>query len=460
MKSIVAQSFPQQPSAGQQSLFDAETEAAQYHEASRWGWFSLLVHHQDQQTRQSSWMLREMPRVLGMVDPRHDTWLSQAEFARPNRRVVNLARIGLLFVDLDTYRQPWAAGRTPDQLAASALHYCAHEGIPAPSLLIYSGRGLQAKWILDGTLPRQALPRWNAVQRYLVDRLAALGADPAAKDASRVLRLVNTVNTKSGETAFVVHVTEGPDGKPTRYGFEYMAESVLPVARWDVEADRKARAERRQQLKLVPGGKSDNLRGFSGRRLAWDRLEDIRTLAALRGGVHEGERMRHLFRRLNFLLLSGATHSGQMYHEAKALAAELDPQWSHRQAELSTLYHKAKAFAAGEKIEFNGRQYPALYTPKNDTLVNLFQITDDEQLGLATIISEAEARRRNRERLEQRHRAAGMMPRATYEEQREATARQRRQEAQALRAQGLSVREIAGKMGVSVGAAHGYLKPF
>jgi hypothetical protein len=32
----------------------------------------------------------------------------------------------------------------------------------------------------------------------LIDRLAGLGADPAAKDASRVLRLVNTVNTKSG----------------------------------------------------------------------------------------------------------------------------------------------------------------------------------------------------------------------------------------------------------------------
>ncbi|QNM63835.1 hypothetical protein XHV734_p0071 (plasmid) [Xanthomonas hortorum pv. vitians] len=29
---------------------------------------------------------------------------------RPNRRVVNLLRIGLLFADIDTYRQPWAAG--------------------------------------------------------------------------------------------------------------------------------------------------------------------------------------------------------------------------------------------------------------------------------------------------------------------------------------------------------------
>lgn len=98
-----------------------------------------------------------------------------------------------------------------------------------------------------------------------------------------MLRLVNTVNTKSGNVCRVVHVAHGPDGEPVRYGFEYMAEALLPVARWDIEQQRRDRAERRQ-LKLMPGGKSDNLRGFSGRQLAWDRLEDLRTLAKLRGG--------------------------------------------------------------------------------------------------------------------------------------------------------------------------------
>jgi len=68
-----------------------------------------------------------------------------------------------------------------------------------------------------------------------------------------------------------------------------------------------------------------NLRGFSGRQLAWDRLEDLRKLDELRGGLAEGERMRHLFWRINFLLLSGATNPTQMYHEAAALATEISP---------------------------------------------------------------------------------------------------------------------------------------
>jgi ElaB/YqjD/DUF883 family membrane-anchored ribosome-binding protein len=401
--------------SAQLRLFSPTDEAGCYHDTARQGFFSLLIATgENNDKKQDSYRLSLMPTVLSHLDHSRDTWLSQAEFIKPNRRVVNLARIGLLFADLDTYREPWAAGRSPDELAAAVLYRCQEEGIPAPSLLVYSGRGLQAKWLLDGTLPRAALPRWNACQRHLIDRLAGLGADPAAKDASRVLRLVNTVNSKSGEVCRVVHVQHGADGEPLRYGFEYLAETLLPVARWDIEADRKARADRRQ-LKLLPGGKTGNLRGFSGRQLAWDRLEDLRRLAEIRGGVNDGQRMTHLFWRLNFLLLSGATHSGQMYHEAAALARELDPAWSYRSAELMTLYSKAKAHEAGEKIEFNGKQLSPLYTPKNDTLISLFGITDDEQRQLRTLVSQDVAKERDKERHTARRRAAGAVERATYE---------------------------------------------
>nr|ELR5102412.1 replication protein [Providencia rettgeri] len=353
----------------QLSLFDRAEEARAYHDPARAGFFSILVDVNGDK-RQSSHRLIEMPTVLELIDKSRDTWLTQAEFIRPNRRVVNLARLGLLFADLDTYRTPWAKGRTPEQLAASVLYHCAQEGIPTPSMLIFSGRGIQAKWLLDGTIPRQALPRWNACQKYLIDRLRPVGADVAAKDASRVLRLVETVNSKSGEICRVVHVENGPDGQPVRYSFEYLAEMLLPVARWTIEQQRQERAERRQ-LKLLSGAKTDNLRGFSGRQLAWHRLEDLRKLATLRGGVSEGERMQHLFWRLNFLLLSGATHSSQMYYEAKALAGELAPTWAYRDKELMTLYSKAKAYEKGEKISFAGREFAPLYTPKNDTLINL-----------------------------------------------------------------------------------------
>lgn len=440
-----------QQQAAQLALFGQAQEANTYHNAGRRGFFSLLTSKDNGDKRQSSHPLSEMATVLGMVDPTRDTWLSQAEFFRPNRRVVNLLRIGLLFVDLDTYRMPWAKGRTPEEQVAGVLYFCQAEGLPLPSLMVYSGRGLQLKWLLDGPIPRQALPRWNACQRHLVDKLAELGADPAAKDASRVLRLVDTVNTKSGNVCRVVHVQEEA-GEPARYNFEYLCEMLLPVARWDIEAQQKRKRDR--QLTLIPGGRKGNLKGFSGRQLAWDRLEDLRRLADLRGGAVEGERMQHLFWRLNFLLLSGATNASLMYHEAAALARELDASWNHRSKELMTLYGKAKANEAGETVEFNGRKVPPLYTPRNDTLINLFQITDGEQRQLKTIISADMAKERHREREKERRRAAGAVDREAYL----AAADAKKEKALELRAKGMSVRAIAKEIGASVGAVSGYLK--
>lgn len=426
-----------------------------YHDSTRSGFFSLLVDSRGGK-RQSSHRLADMPKVLNLLDKKIDTWISQAEFIRPNRRVVNLLRLGLLFADLDTYRVPALASRKPDELAASVLFFCSDTGLPAPSILIYSGRGIQAKWLLEGTIPRQALPRWNACQRYLVDRLAHVGADSMAKDASRVLRTVETVNSKSGEVCRVVHVQTGTDGQPIRYNFEYLAETLLPVARWTIEQQRQEQAETRTKKKpflLVPGNKADNLRGFSGRQLAWDRLEDLRKLAELRGGVGEGSRMQHLFWRLNFLLLSGATNSKQMYHEAAALARELDPQWNSRSKELMTLFSKAKAFESGERVSFAGKDYPPLYTPKNDTLINLFGISTDEQRQLKTIISSEIRLERDRARQEARRRAAGAVSREAFLK----AAEGRRAQAQALRTRGLSVRDIASQMGVSKSAVGRYL---
>src|SRR5690606_40899275 len=85
--------------AAQLALFGPAEEAAAYHDPRRPGFFSLLVDV-DGQKRQSSHLLANMPTVLELIDPRRDTWMTQAEFILPNRRVVNLARVGLLFADL------------------------------------------------------------------------------------------------------------------------------------------------------------------------------------------------------------------------------------------------------------------------------------------------------------------------------------------------------------------------
>ncbi|RUR51955.1 replication protein [Vreelandella populi] len=396
----------------QASLFDDEEMT--YHDVNRSGFFSIL-QVKGGAKRQSTFKLAQLPQVIPLLDKTTDTWIGQGEFFKPNRRVVNLARLGLCFTDLDTY----SVGITgkPETLARMLEVRCVDLGIPPPSIVVFSGRGLQAKWLFDGTIPAAALPRWNLCQHILVDQLSTFGADPKSKDASRVLRLTGAVNSKSGEVARVVHVRE-VNGEPVRYSFEAICDRLLPFHRQEIElkrAERKAKNAADHQIVVLPGGrKIEGLKRFTGRQLAWHRLLDLRKIAELRGGVKEGERMEHLFWQINFLLLAGATNANQMWHEAAELARSIDPQWHYDKSDLSTLYEKAKAFGKGEKIEFNGRLYPALYTPKNDHLINLFGITDEEQRKLKTIITPSLARERHAERERIRRKNAGAQSRSEY----------------------------------------------
>lgn len=429
-------------------------EASLYHDVDQRGFFSLLWNSlnpalQDARGRpkaktQKSYRLSQMPQVIEGLDETRDTWISQAEFIRPNRRVVYLLRLGLCFVDLDYYKGPWETHK-PGAMANILRGFCQDEGIPEPSLILFSGRGLQVKWLLERPLPRAALPRWKAVQRCLVDRLERFGADPGARDASRVLRLVDTINTRSGERVRVLWVNES-QGEIRHYGFDHLAEWILPIARDEIRQERDAREARRESLQLLQGGKTGNLRTFSGRQLAWDRLEDLRTLANLRAwtetGIPHGYRSKYIHWTLNFLLLSGAVHSSQLFHEARALAQEVCPDFTKDKevrSVLSTLYRKAQAYEAGEEVEFNGRTYPPLYTPRNSTLMELFDITGEEEKKLETIISKEEAAERHRERNRKQ------MDRATYL----GIAEQHRVEARLRRAKGESLRQIAEALGVT-----------
>jgi hypothetical protein len=264
---------------------------------------------------------------------------------------------------------------------------------------------------------------------------------------------VDTINTRSGERVRVLWVNDS-QGEVHHYGFDHFAERILPVARDVIKEEREAREKRRASLQLLQGGKTGNLRTFSGRQLAWDRLEDLRTLARLRGwmttGIPHGYRSKYLHWCLNFLLLSGAVHSSQLFHEAQALVREVCPDFTKEvRSVLSTLYRKAQAYEAGEKVEFNGKQYPPLYTPRNSTLMGLFDITDEEGKQLKTIIPQEEAAKRHNKREKERRRQSGAIDRATYLE----TMEQRRAQARLLRAEGLSWEEVGRELKINTDAA-------
>lgn len=423
----------------------ASTEVAQYQDSSRFGYFSILTRDASGRAYQHSYTLDKLPFVLaedGTLSKyfsgcKNDVYVSQATFESPCRRVVNLKDIQVAFLDIDSYKLAWGQHRRPEEIAQSFLSLCDAESIPRPSVIVFSGRGLQAKWLFERPVPRMALPRWNAVEKVLVEKMQQYGADSQARDASRVLRLVNTFNTKSGQKCRVVFLNRNAGGGIERYGFDELADIILPLDR-----------PQRPQKSPVNANKSKTKRpiGFGLETLHWAFLEDLRTLLRIRGGIEEGMRNRFLMQMLSYLALSNQVTLKDFYREAQFLAQKIDPTWTYHSKDFGTVYEKFKAHMKGIRVEWNGQEKTPLYTPKAETLIEWFQITEEEQRQLKVIHSKELRRELDTER-KRRERGGGSMQ--NYKERRAQSREFNTESVKALSEKGFSICRIAEQLGIS-----------
>ena len=97
---------------------------------------------------QRPYRLEQMDFVLRNCAKDTDTYISQALFSKPNRRALNVAFVTHAYVDLDIYKleHPPAVGTEGILIRL----FCRDEGIPQPSAIISSGRGIYLKWFVSG----------------------------------------------------------------------------------------------------------------------------------------------------------------------------------------------------------------------------------------------------------------------------------------------------------------------
>jgi CRP-like cAMP-binding protein len=126
--------------------------------------------------------------------------------------------------------------------------------------------------------------------------------------------------------------------------------------------------------------------------------------------------------------------------ELYALATEIGG-WTEAQArsKLSAVMSRAHAAARGERVEWAGLEWDPRYRLKNQTIIELLEITAEEERELKTIISDSERRRRDRERKDPE------MTRREYE----TSAAKRRVQARRMAAEGLTRQQIADALGWS-----------
>ena len=360
------------------------------------------VGHVSIATLDSGWSERaipveDLPRYLEAVPVGVNVYLSQARF-RGWRRTQLLSSVNALWVDIDHYK---AGHRWSDAQALSALLRACEEGdpaLPAPSYVIASGRGLAAVWLVE-VLPREALPRWQALELALVDRLDGLGVDRAARDVTRVLRLAGTMHTKA---ARLVRCLYPEVGSPQRYGFDALCGLLLPYSRPEVSRSKGAHTggQSAQRVRTRPRAARLLRLGGADARLWADRLADLDRLLELRwfGALPPGHRDL-------WMLIAGAALSWMIppaaaRREARMLGIRaIGGDWGEREvdARLGTVLRRAEAAGRGEVVVWKGIEVDPRYRYRSATIIDVLQITADEQRAMKTLIGPAERARRRSE---------------------------------------------------------------
>ena len=361
---------------------------------------------------QQPYRLHQLEFVLGHVRRDVDTFMSQAFFSRPCRRALHVAWLTHAYVDLDLYKLP--VPPNPGEAGIQLRMFCNDEGIPEPSAIVFSGRGIYLKWMWSAPIPRAAAGRAVAVNRALVRRFAAWGADPAAVDISRILRVVGTTNSRSGEAARLLWQAER-GGQPLTHDFDLFADEILPHTLAEIQAFRATAAVRKAELHVLSQerGRRRALRESEQARQAgqrpfvpedwhWGVIEDLRTLSRLRspdGLVQPGS--RDMFGHVGACQLARVIPAGQLWAEVQAWARIiLPPDYANSETfarHCSTLLHDARRAAAGELDTHRGRSVTPVYTYGKESLIERLQVTADEMPHMTRLIDADEKRRRDRE---------------------------------------------------------------
>ncbi|MFR3499117.1 MAG: hypothetical protein ACLTT7_08880 [Paraclostridium bifermentans] len=293
-------------------------------------------------------------------------YISQNTFYKPQRRIENIKELRAVYIDIDCYNSKY----TKDAVQYFLEHDLYGYKIPRPNYLIDSGRGLYYI-VLIKPVPSMALPLWYAVQRYVFNTLKEFGADANALDPTRVLRIVGTMNSKSGTSVKVL------DEYDYEYSLREIQEEYLP----EINPNKKKSKGRPKKIVSL----------FTEYSLYYSRLMDISKICELRNYDVEGHREVILF----------------LYRYYSACFTEDTDEALRRALELNSMFKKP--LPENEVIRDTKSATKAyenkLYKYTNLKLIQILDITLDEQKYLKTIISGKEKYRRSAEEQKEKKKA-------------------------------------------------------
>ena len=299
-------------------------------------------------------------QLVGLKFNENNVYITLNTFYKTYRRIECLKELNALFIDLDTYK----TGFTKEQILMNLNENYFGKNIPIPNLIIDSGRGLYLIWLIK-KVPSMALPLWKAAEDYFYKTLKEFGADRQALDATRILRIPGSINPKTHTEVKII------DNYDYLYELREIQNEYMP------ELSEKALKKRGRPKKVLFVHRE--------RSLYYTRLQDLIKLCELREYNLKGHRELILF----------------LYRYYLCYFTEDIEKSLNDTLELNNMFRQPlsenEVRNATKSAETVFKNQSKDYKYKNETLINLLEISDEEQKEMKTIISKDEYRRRDRE---------------------------------------------------------------
>lgn len=329
-------------------------------------------------------------------------------FYKPYRRLECIKELNGVYIDLDYYKTKY----TKDQIIMNLEENYFNKIIPATNYILDSGRGLALIWLIN-KVPSKALPLWKAVQEYLYIQLKEFGADRQALDATRILRVPGSINSKSKTVVSIIG----------EYDYIYDLREIQKEFLPELKPKEKKKG-RPKKINYI----------YRERSLYYARIQDITKLCELRKYDLRGHREIILFL-YRYYLCSFTEDTKKALEDV----LELNSMFISPLKENEVI----RATRSAEKCYLDNNKE---YRYKNDTLIDLLEITEDEETQMSTIISKTEYKRRNNEynkkKYKEKLKAEGKL--SKKEE-----VKVRREKIKDLLAEGLSQKEIYNLLKIS-----------
>jgi len=313
---------------------------------------------------------RQMVFPSMLADELTDVYATPNALFKPWACDALLKRFNVCWVDLDSHRIGISGQDAWQHL--QAVDWFHEHGIPEPSQVISSGRGLYLIWFLDGSPDAFKRIRWvwEKVQKSLCQSLAELGADAASTNGSRVLRPPGTINGKVNSTVHVIHDTG------EEHTLNEMAEALgieIPPAQGSRKRGRPGRKVERLKVRWDPSQ-------FGPWSTNHNRLTDLAAINDMRGGFSEGCRDLAVFYYCSTLKALGRSE-GEIAAEAHGFNDGFNPP--------------LRCGEVDKVVRYTLKQ-PRAITPRSRTIIDGLSITAVEQSRLTAIIGPREKEHRKR----------------------------------------------------------------